>query len=278
MSSLSEQPVVIIPAYNESGVILRLLESLHEGYAAGKYNVVVACNGCSDNTVEIVENHFPDYQCLDIELGSKINAINEAEALGLGYPRVYVDADVVISTQSVLKIIEELEKEKEPLLLAPRAIINCSNSDAFVRLFYSAWKKTTFFIDEGYGSGVYALNQSARQLFDTFPNVTSDDGFVRHISSALKVGVCEDANSAVEAPRSISDLVKIKVRIKAGKSELTNTANSSNDLGSKRRFVLRPTVTEFIFYVFINLYIGLKVKLELRKGGDLIWHRDESTR
>jgi hypothetical protein len=175
-------------------------------------------------------------------------------------------------------MIEDFARETEPLLLAPRAKINCSNSDAFVQLFYSAWEKTTFFIEQGYGSGVYAINESARKLFDTFPNVTSDDGFVRHISPTLKVGVCEDANSNVEAPRSISDLIKIKIRIKAGKSELSNTANSSNASNSKRRFILKPTITEFIFYVFINLYIGLKVKLELRKGGSLIWHRDESTR
>lgn len=278
MSSLSEKPVVIIPAYNESGVILRLLKSLNDGFKSGHYNIVVACNGCKDNTVEIVENNFPDYICLDIEKGSKTNALNEAECLGLGYPRIYVDADVVISSDSVLEIIDDLSKTDIPLLIAPRANINCSDSDPFVRLFYAAWQKTTFFVDQGYGSGVYALNRAARRLFDIFPNVTSDDGFVRQLSSTMKVGVCESASSLVEAPRSIADLINIKVRIKAGKSELSSSSKAREESASKRRFVVRPTIPEFIFYVLINLYIGFKVKLERKKDGELIWHRDESSR
>lgn len=278
MSSLSEKPAVIIPAYNESGVILRLLKALYDGFKSGHYNVVVACNGCKDNTVDIVETNFPEYTCLDIKIGSKTNALNEAESLGLGHPRVYIDADVVISSDSVTKLIDQLSQAKEPLLVAPRADINCSSSDQYVRLFYSAWQKTTFYVEEGYGSGVYALNQAARELFNTFPNITSDDGFVRLLSPNLKIGVCEEATSTVEAPRSISDLVKIKVRIKAGKSELSDSSNIKEGSAPKKRFVQKPSVLELFFYVFINLYIGFKVKLERRKGGSLIWHRDESSR
>lgn len=278
MNSLSENPVVIIPAYNESRVILRLLRELYEGFKAGHYNVVVACNGCKDNTVEIVETNFPEYICLDIATGSKTNALNEAEALGLGYPRIYADADVVLSSDSALRVIKSLSKEVGPLLVAPRAHINCLNSDCYVRLFYSAWKKTIFFLEEGYGSGVYALNKPARDLFDTFPNIISDDGFVRNLSSDLKVCVCEDAFSRVEAPRSIVDLVKIKIRIKVGRSQLLNSKKTKKGRNSNRRFLVKPTIPEFLFYVVTNLYISFMVKLEKRNDGHVVWHRDESTR
>ncbi|WP_432472312.1 glycosyltransferase [Amphritea sp. HPY] len=278
MNALDNLPVVIVPAYNESTVILKLLRSLNEGVVSGHYNVVVACNGCKDDTTELVIQNFPEYICLDIEKASKTNALNEAESLGLGYPRVYVDADVDISSESVLKLIQKASYHNEAQLVAPRGSINTSQSDTAVSLFYSAWTKTTFFINQGFGSGVYVLNKAARDLFDRFPDVIADDGFVRHLSAGQNTLVCEDAVSAVEAPRTLSDLIKIKTRVKVGNSQLAGVVDTSTVSLPGRRFVVRPGVLEFIIYSLVNLYVRFKVNSELQKGSVPVWHRDESSR
>lgn len=278
MKNLSDLPVVIIPAYNESAVILKLLRSIKDGFDSGKYLVVVACNGCRDDTVALVQQGFPEYVCLDITKASKVNAINEAESLGLGYPRLYVDADVDISTTSVLHLIEAASSEKTPVLVAPRANIHSSESSSLVRLFYSAWEKTTFFIDQGFGSGVYVLNQGARNLFDCFPDIVSDDGFVRRLSPDLNIIVSEVASSTVEAPRALADLVKIKIRAKVGNSQLAAYSQNQTSSLSGRRFVIRPGIREFFVYMLINLYVRFKVKRELLDGAVPVWHRDESSR
>ncbi len=55
---------VIVPAHNEASVIRRCLDSLNG--QAGLDTLIVACNGCTDNTAEIVRTEYPHAICLDI--------------------------------------------------------------------------------------------------------------------------------------------------------------------------------------------------------------------
>lgn len=48
---------VIVPAHNEASVIRRCLDSLNG--QAGLDTLIVACNGCTDNTAEIVRKDTP---------------------------------------------------------------------------------------------------------------------------------------------------------------------------------------------------------------------------
>lgn len=50
--------VVLIPAHNESQVIVPLLESLHkQDYPKNCYTVYVSCDNCTDNTAELARMH-----------------------------------------------------------------------------------------------------------------------------------------------------------------------------------------------------------------------------
>ena len=73
---------VIVPAHNEAGVIEDCLNSIIK--QDGIDHLIVACNGCTDNTADIVKTSFPSAICLDIEKPSKVNALNEA-----GYQHQY---------------------------------------------------------------------------------------------------------------------------------------------------------------------------------------------
>ena len=43
---------VVIPAHNEASIIDRTLSTLLENAESGEFDVVVVCNGCSDQTAE----------------------------------------------------------------------------------------------------------------------------------------------------------------------------------------------------------------------------------
>lgn len=161
-------PSIIIPAYNERAVIGRLLATLYPGVLNEEFRIVVVVNGSSDDSARYVAECFPEVICLDIALGSKTNAINEAEKLSLGFPRLYLDADVRITQDGVLSLLQRLTRSDKPLLASPRAEMDTAQSSLPVKLFYRAWFKTSFYLNAGFGGGAYGVNETARALFVSF--------------------------------------------------------------------------------------------------------------
>lgn len=125
-------PTVIIPAYNEHKVIGKLLSSLHSGVTNKCFQVIVACNGTTDGSVEFIRARFPMVTCLNIEKASKTNALNVAENLNSGFPHIFVDADVIIGTSDVENIINYISQLQDAALVVPRGRINTKNSSKFI--------------------------------------------------------------------------------------------------------------------------------------------------
>ena len=278
-SELRTLPVIIVPAYNEQKVIARTLQPLYKGISDGQYSIVVAVNGSSDDSVDFIKNKFPDVICLDIELGSKTNAINTAEKHALaGFPRIYMDADVVVSYDGVISLINTLESTSEPLLVAPKAVMEFEHSSFFVKTFYRAWFKTVFYSSQGFGAGVYALNKSARGFFETFPNVIADDGFIREVIPVSQQKVDTNCISIVTAPKTLGSLIKIKTRSKLGNIELKNKLLIKNKKIAKKRFVTKPTIFEFIIYCLVNLIASKLASYKYDSLDTYKWDKDESSR
>ncbi|WP_237068051.1 glycosyltransferase [Microbulbifer guangxiensis] len=272
-------PAVIIPAHNEELSIATLLRALMPGVQKELYTITVACNGCSDRTAEIVRYHFPQVCCIEQEQASKVAALNAAENADLGFPRVYIDADVVISSSAVETLIDTCRESREPTVVAPRAVPKNEGCEWLVRTYYLAWQKTIFFQQHGFGSGVYALNRPAREKFERFPNLISDDGFVRQILNYDNIRVVESAKSLVKSPRDLAGLIRIKTRSKLGSLEISN---SEVKMGSgpqvNQRFLQRPTILERLVYGGVNLLALLNARRLIRKRGRAYWLRDETSR
>jgi glycosyltransferase involved in cell wall biosynthesis len=271
-------PAVIIPAYNEERVIGKLLESLQSGVENNCFRVVVACNGTRDNSIDYIRNKYPMVTCLDINKASKANAINEAEKINMGFPRIFIDADIVISTSSVEKIIDYINQIDGPAVVAPRGKINTSLSDTLVRSYYSAWTKTIFYLEYGFGSGVYALNKKARSTFECFPEIIADDGFVREVVNHNQFYVCEHAESLVEAPRKVIDLLNIKIRSKLGNAQLINLGLIKNKITEKKRFLSKVGFLNVFVYIVVSYFAKRGAEKKIKDLSEYSWQRDESTR
>ena len=98
---------VIIPAHNEAAVIARTLAPLAPLAATGQLEVIVACNGCSDNTAGIA-GQFEGVTVLELEQPSKTAALNAGDAAASHWPRLYLDADVQISPGAVRAVLNAL--------------------------------------------------------------------------------------------------------------------------------------------------------------------------
>lgn len=272
-------PAVIIPAHNEAKTIHKLLQAIYPGVVLGNYTATVVCNGCSDDTVAVVQEGFPQVQCLDIASAGKANALNEAEAQGLGFPRIYVDADVLISEASLQILIERCKGEAQPLVVAPRGTLDTAQSDFLVKTYYRAWKKTRFYSEFGYGAGVYGLNRAARESFTRFPDIISDDGYIRALFAYRNIAVCEQARSLVNTPGNIWDLLKIKTRSKLGKLQLSRQreCQTPKDRGTSA-FTRKLSLWELLVYYAINAFAYFNALRFQSRVTSYRWHRDESSR
>ena len=110
---------VIIPAHNEARVIDRCLRSMHRGSVTGELEIIVVCNGCSDETAAVAGRSVPGVRVVDLEHASKSAALNAGDAIATRFPRFYVDADVEVAIEAIRATAAELSAARA-LCAAPR--------------------------------------------------------------------------------------------------------------------------------------------------------------
>ena len=85
------QATVIIPAHNEASVIDRCLGSIYNSIKPGEFEVIVVCNGCTDDTAKVVATCFPLVKLLETPVASKVDALNYADTEARYFPRIFPD-------------------------------------------------------------------------------------------------------------------------------------------------------------------------------------------
>ncbi len=276
---------IIIPAYNEEKTISRPLSSLMPGVDKGLYEIIVVCNGCHDNTAEKVASFGHKVSLVETDVASKSNALNLGDKVANYFPRIYLDADVVISVQTVEKIIAHL-KQSGQFATAPRMKMVTTDSSWFVRAYYEVWQMLPYVREGMIGVGVYALSEAGRSRFNLFPNIISDDGYVRSLFKKEERVVLDDCYSVITAPKTIAGLLKIKTRSRRGVCELKNTFPElqENEIKEYSRGI-RNLLHEYrlwpkvIVYLIVNLISRVKATGFLSPNKNVIgWERDESSR
>lgn len=181
---------VIIPAHNEERYIDACLSSLvassePKEARQGTVQVIIAANGCTDQTVakaQAFAQAFDDkgwrLDVLEIEQGGKPGALNAGDRAALYGTRIYIDADIVVSAElldqlaSVLRRPDAAYASGQPIVPPAASLI----SDRYARF----WQMLPFVTRDVPGFGVYAVNAAGRALWQDFPEIISDDSFVRH--------------------------------------------------------------------------------------------------
>jgi len=191
-------PAVIIPAHNESSVITRCLDALAATAGSEELEVVVVCNGCTDDTAVVSRDHPIAPVVIETEVPSKSNALNLGDAAATSFPRMYLDADIELLPGSLEATFAALRDGVHAS--APKPVFSTGSSSLPVRMFYAAWRHVPYFNDSMIGSGVYAMDREGRSRFDAFPPIIADDGYVRLLFAEQERRAVGTGGFVVKAP------------------------------------------------------------------------------
>ena len=114
-------PSVVIAAHNEESVIGRCLDALLDQQASTPFQIVVSANGCTDRTAEVAASR--GVSVVDRPEAGKPGALNAGDRLAGGFPRCYLDADIVVPTGGIAALAAALETSSELLAVVPRTAL-----------------------------------------------------------------------------------------------------------------------------------------------------------
>jgi glycosyltransferase involved in cell wall biosynthesis len=274
---------IIIPAHNEGSVIARTLRTLLEGAQPGEFEVIVVCNGCSDNTAAEARSFGPAVRVIETETAGKTQALNLGDEAAGSFPRIYLDADVLMTAGGLRQLAARLA-HGDVLAVAPKARPDVTGCSWAVRAFYGV-RALLPSADEGIGgSGVYALSAAGRRRFGTFPGVIADDGFVRIQFQPGERATLTQVASTIFPPRTLRELVAIKTRSHYGSYELAHRyptlwirRGESNNRTLLRLFADPRLWMSLAVYCFVMTSARRSARQRLRRGG-MRWDRDRSSR
>lgn len=273
---------VIVPAHNEQdyiGVCLQnILQSVFPEERSGPVQVVVVANGCRDKTAAKARILMPDFECrawqldvLELEEGGKPKALNAGDDAALYDKRIYIDADIRVTQELLAQLAEALDCH-EPVYASGQLTVPPARS-FFSRRYARFWVRLPFISKSVPGCGVYAVNRTARARWDMFPEIISDDGFVRYHFTPDEM---RRVPGVYEWPitEGLASLVRVRRRQNEGMAEIerlyphlpAKAAPTAPDTKEKLRLFIKDPLG-FVIYSAVAVAVRLPV-FRNRSGWD----------
>lgn len=274
---------IVVPAHNESSVIGRTLRAWVNQADPGELEVIVVCNGCSDNTAEIARRFGRTVRVIESDVASKSHALNLGDAAAVGFPRIYADADIILTVGAIRALTHRLDLG-DVFAVAPTADINLAGCSWPIRKYFEIRSQLPSSREGIGGSGVYALSAAGRERFAQFPDVIADDTFVRLQFKAWERATLPTVTSTVFPARRIRQLIAVRTRAHAGTLQLSKRfpeSNTNKTPSNKSTLIgLASDPRSWIglaIYLCVNVVARARGWLMLRRGSSR-WARDSSSR
>ncbi len=264
---------VIIAANNEQEYIGSCLNALLQQTDVGSAaQVIVVANACTDETVSVAKGYGTDFshlgwhlQVIETETPGKLNALRLGERAATGAILVYLDADVRCDPALLSQLETALSVERARYATGTLRVVRAKSW--VTRQYARFWTKLPFVKGGAVGAGLFALNRAGRARWGTFPDIISDDTFVRlHFPPDERIEV----RAAYHWPmiEGFSNLVRVRRRQDAGVYEIAKNYPSllSNEqkepLG--KAALMRLLLTDPVGFL---VYGAVHAMVRFRKGG-----------
>jgi glycosyltransferase involved in cell wall biosynthesis len=282
-NSAAGSPVgsVIIPACNEVNVVARGLDRLFDSLGTD-IEVVVVCNGCTDDTAGAVRRAGHAARVIELDAASKARALRVADRAATAFPRVYVDADVLVSGTTIRVVVRHLGRPGA-LAARPPLVYDTSASSWVVRRFYRARARIPAVMGSLWGAGLYALSAEGHARLGVFPQVVADDLFVDRLFRPDEIDIVPADPVVVVAPATTSGLLASLTRVVRGNRGLRGLPANGRSLtaGTVRdlvRLARRGRAERVDALVYASMVVAARVLARRRRREPNRWERDETTR
>ncbi|GAA6181764.1 glycosyltransferase [Shimia sp. NS0008-38b] len=270
---------ILIPANNEAAHIGVCLQAVMASDGPQAAQIIVAANGCSDDTAKIAKSFAGTatakgwtLDVLELPALGKMGALDAADAVATFDTRAYLDADVIVDSALMGQIAEALLHTDTPRYASGALRLAPAESKA-TRAYARIYAQVPFVIHGVPGAGLYAVNAAGRARWDKFPGIISDDTFVRlNFTPEERIGVAAGYDwPLVEGFRA---LVKVRRRQNAGVAEvaqrfpelLKNDDKYRLSTAQKLNMALRDPLG---FLVYASVAVAVKVMGQSQSG----WER-----
>ncbi|HJQ01070.1 MAG TPA: glycosyltransferase [Jatrophihabitans sp.] len=274
---------VVIPAHNEETGIGRLLTGLLDGMSPGEFEILVVCNGCTDRTAEIAGGFGPAVTVIEIDQPSKQVALAAGDDRAGWLPRVYLDADLELGSADLRALVAAVS-EPDVLAAGPARVLPRTGVSWPVRVYYQIWEQLPQVQSGLFGRGVIALSAAGHQRVRQLPPSMSDDLAISEAFRPAERRVVESASVLIHPPRTLRDLLRRRIRVVTGNSQLDERGGRGSDartspavlLGLLRR---QPaSLPGVVIFISVAVVAKLAARRRIRTGDYQTWLRDESSR
>jgi glycosyltransferase involved in cell wall biosynthesis len=279
---------IVIAAHDEEAVIGRCLDTIQQTAADDEFEVIVVANGCTDGTVAQAESR--KVQVIELAESGKAQALNVADAVASRFPRLYLDADMVVSADDIRTLSQSLHNGTGFLACAPKRKIELDKRPLVVRAFFRIQTRLPVYENGLVGRGAIMVSEAGRARFTEFPDETADDLFLDSLFGLNERTIVDGVTCIIEGPHTTKDLLRRIIRVRRGniqlrQSELTISMADQptphvrrSDTWSWLRDVVVPHPTlapAGIVYAALTLIAEWQARRSIDKQ---TWGRDESTR
>lgn len=274
---------IVIAAHNEERLIADCLDALM--CDVGKAEIIVVANGCTDRTALVARAH-PSVSVLELAEGSKPMALNAGDLVATSFPRIYLDADIVVPSGCVSGLVSALSATGA-LAAVPRRVVVTRGRPWPVKAYFSINERLPVYKESLFGRGMIALSESGRARFTDFPLMVADDLFLDSLfAPEEKVQVAAFAVN-VETPARTSDLLRRLERVRRGNAAMRQ-AGSRGQVDASIRVAdrwawIRDVVAgqprlwpAGVVYGLLSVYASVAARL--RPSTSLAWGRKSPSR
>ena len=233
---------VVVPAWNEEGVVAGCLASVLGQRPAIALTVVVVANGCRDATAAVARGCAPlarrhGHELVVVELATrgKAAALDAGDArCPPGSHRLYLDADVRLSSGSLDALVAAFAGGAE--LAAPRLVLDTGGAGAVLRGYWRCWAALPTVRNQVVGAGAYGVSAAGRARWGAFPDLVADDLWVRRQFAAGEGRVLDDVTFTTATPATVRGTLRMLARWRRGNAEQRGPGTSvGSALVSARR-------------------------------------------
>lgn len=279
MSTVTPPPLasIVIPAHNEESVLQRCLDELLASTASEELDVIVVANGCTDGTAAIARRH--GVRVIETPVPGKANALRLGDAACTTFPRVYLDADVVLSTDSVRALVEAAARPGV-LACAPAPEWDLAGAGPVAKRIHRVHDLLMAGHRALAGTGVYVLSPDGHSRVFPLPDVIADDEWVHRSFTGRERAVVPGARSVVRPPRTVREHLRRRVRVRSGNRQLTalgRPAATRVGAGELGALLVRRAVSPVDVACYLSVLL-LDRALTRAHGSRVGWATDGSSR